>query len=85
VTDRGDDSIRPPRHGGTGAPGTLTGTVEAGVEAGCLLLRGYQLIGGPRDLLRPGARVRVTGRPAPRLMTTAQQGTPFVVERAEPI
>jgi hypothetical protein len=55
------------------------------VEAGCLLLRGHQLIGGPRDVLRPGARVRVTGRPAPRLRTTAQQGTPFLVDRAEPL
>jgi hypothetical protein len=74
----------------SGAPGskparlTLTGTVQAGVEADCLLLQGYLLVGGPRDLLRGGDRVTVTGRVQPDLMTTCQQGTPFVVETAEP-
>jgi hypothetical protein len=63
----------------------LTGTVTAGVEHGCLMLGRYQLIGGPRDVLRPGARVRVVGRPAPRMITTAQQGTPFLVSTAEPL
>lgn len=63
----------------------VTGTVTAGVEHGCLLLRQYQLVGGPRELLTVGSRVRVTGRPAPRLMTTAQQGTPFVVTAVEPL
>lgn len=63
----------------------LTGTVSAGVEYGCLLLGRYQLIGGPRDVLRPGARVKVVGRPQPRMITTAQQGTPFVVTAAEAV
>lgn len=63
----------------------VSGTVMAGVEYGCLMLHGYQLIGGPRELFPPGTRIRVTGRPAPRLMTTAQQGTPFVVTSAEPL
>ena len=63
----------------------LSGTVTAGVEYGCLLLDRYQLVGGPRELLTPGTRVRVTGRPDPTLRTTAQQGTPFVVSAVEPL
>lgn len=63
----------------------VTGTVTAGVEYGCRLLNGYQLVGGPRELFPPGTRIRVTGHPDPHLMTTAQQGTPFVVRTAEPL
>ena len=69
------------------APGrtlTLTGTPEPAVEAGGLLLDGYLLVGGPRELLGGGRRVRVTGRVQPDLLTIWQQGTPFVVESAEP-
>lgn len=65
-------------------PMTITGTVAAGVEANCVLLNGYLLLGGPRDLLRDGAKVTVTGRPQPGLMTTCQQGTPFAVDSAQP-
>ena len=60
----------------------LTGTVTAGVEPNCLLLDGYLLIGGPRDVLAAGSRVTVTGRVEAGMMTTCQQGTPFVVEGA---
>lgn len=70
----------PPGPGAT----TITGTVEAGVEPGCLLVGGYQLIGGPRDVLAVGAKVSVTGQAKPDMMTTCQQGTPFVVESARP-
>jgi len=62
----------------------LTGTVTAGVEPGCLLLDGYLLVGGPKDVLRPGARVVVTGEEQPDLMTTCMQGKPFRVQRAQP-
>ena len=62
---------------------TLTGTVSSGVEPGCLLLDSYLLLGGPADVLKPGARVTVTGQAQPDLMTTCQQGTPFVVESAK--
>ncbi|WP_328423555.1 hypothetical protein OG470_11660 [Micromonospora sp. NBC_00389] len=62
----------------------LTGTITRGVEPNCLLLDGYLLIGGPRDVLTAGARVTVTGRVEPGMMTTCQQGTPFVVEGAHP-
>jgi hypothetical protein len=79
----------PPRKGGPSKPpgagaATFTGTVQAGVEPNCLLLDGNLLIGGPRDVLKPGARVTVTGHPEPGMMTTCQQGTPFVVESARP-
>ena len=63
---------------------TLTGVVQPGVEAGSLLLGGYLLLGGPRDVLAGGGTLRVTGRPQPHMLTTAQQGTPFVVETVEP-
>jgi len=42
----------------------------------------YVLIGGPRDVIRAGAVVAVTGRPNPSLLTTCQQGTPLVVVQA---
>lgn len=61
---------------------TLTGTVTAGVENGCLLLGEYLLVGGDRAVIRAGAYVTVTGRAVPDLVTTCQQGTPFVVASA---
>ncbi|MFY1598179.1 hypothetical protein [Micromonospora sp. WMMD737] len=67
-----------PPAGGT----TLTGTVTSGVEPNCLLLDNYLLVGGPRDLLKPGTKVTVTGRVQRDLLTTCQQGTPFLVETA---
>ncbi|WP_433390027.1 hypothetical protein [Micromonospora sp. KLBMP9576] len=73
----GAPSASPPA-GGT----TLTGTVTAGVEPNCLLLDNYLLVGGPRDVLTPGAKVTVTGRVQRDLLTTCQQGTPFLVETA---
>ncbi|MGC4819398.1 hypothetical protein [Micromonospora sp. DT63] len=60
----------------------LTGTITAGVEPNCLLLDGYLLVGGPRDVLAAGTRVTVTGRVEKGMMTTCQQGMPFVVESA---
>lgn len=69
---------KPPGPGAT----TLTGTIRAGVEPNCLLIDDHLLIGGPRDVLTPGARVEVTGRSEPGMVTTCQQGTPFVVESA---
>ncbi|MCM0675374.1 alanine and proline-rich secreted protein Apa [Micromonospora phytophila] len=77
-TKRPGGPTKPPPVGGT----TLTGTVTPGVEPNCLLLDGYLLIGGPRDVLSPGAKVTVTGRVQPDMLTTCQQGTPFLVEAA---
>ncbi|GLZ00897.1 hypothetical protein [Actinoplanes sp. NBRC 103695] len=76
--------------GDTGAQ-TITGTVSAGVEPGCVVLTG----GGKSHLLifddaalkseaKEGATVVVTGRSDPGLMTTCQQGTPFLVTAVRP-
>lgn len=68
-----------------GVERTLTGTLEEGVEVGCLLLvtddGQFLLLGEPaRALSTAGAgTVTVTGTEQPDLMTTCQQGTPFVV------
>jgi hypothetical protein len=63
---------------------SVTGTVEAGVEAGCLLLEGYLLLDGDPAVIQPGRRVRVTGRVNTDIMSYCQQGTPLMVTSAEP-
>jgi hypothetical protein len=74
----------PSRRGKPGPSGTITvtGTIAYGVEPNCVLLNGYLLLGGPRELFTAGAVVTVTGRVEPDMMTTCQQGTPLVVESA---
>lgn len=67
-----------------GGMNTLSGTVVAGVEPNCLLLDRYLLVGGDRSVLKAGAKVTVTGRARPDLLTTCQQGTPFQVETVRP-
>jgi hypothetical protein len=62
----------------------VSGTLEAGVEANCVLLGGYLLLGGSRELLRPGQSVTVSGHLATDLVTTCQQGTPLQVDRVVP-
>lgn len=61
----------------------LRGTVEAGVEPGCLILqtagKTYGLYGGDPQVLKAGARVAVRGVPKPDMVTTCQQGIPFEV------
>jgi hypothetical protein len=72
---------------GTAKPGstlTLTGTVTAGVEGGCLLLDGYLLLNPNPRVVRDGARVMVTGDVREDMVTTCQQGTPFMIRTAEP-
>jgi hypothetical protein len=61
----------------------MTGTVTAGVEPNCLVMNGHLLVGGPRDIVKAGANVTVTGKVQPDMMTTCQQGTPFLVESAK--
>jgi hypothetical protein len=83
-------SLEPPT--GTGKPTppagetTLTGTVQDGVESGCLILssggRTYLLLGGDRTVLVPGASVTVRGVPTPGVATTCMQGIPFQVSSA---
>ncbi|MET8230085.1 hypothetical protein ABZS77_05325 [Micromonospora sp. NPDC005298] len=89
VTTTPSAPVRRPKPGGPTLPPpvgatTLTGTITAGVEPNCVLLDGYLLLGGPRDLLVSGAKVTVTGRVEAGVMTTCQQGTPFQVETALP-
>jgi hypothetical protein len=68
---------------------TVTGTVMAGVEPGCLLLEDqaggrFLLVGGERAQLTPGRRVAVTGRVDRGLLSTCQQGEPLVVASIAP-
>lgn len=65
---------------------TLTGTLEEGVEVGCLLLvtddGPFLLLGAQARALSAASAsgtVTVTGTEQPDLATTCQQGTPFVV------
>jgi len=80
----------PPPPGKSLAAGeqVLTGQVEAGVEAGCMIMRmgqvTYLLVDGDRAVIQPGARVTVRGKAMPDMMTTCQQGLPFRVTEAHP-
>jgi len=61
---------------------TLTGTITAGVEPNCLLLGDHLLIISDPELqsaAKAGATVTVTGQAQQGMMTTCQQGTPFLV------
>jgi hypothetical protein len=73
---------RPTAKGGE----TLTGTISAGVEPGCLILQGpdsHHVLVFDDPALRAeakvGATVTVTGRAEPTQLTTCQQGVPFIV------
>jgi hypothetical protein len=83
-------SVQPSTQPSAGRPSagaeTLTGTVEAGVEPGCLLLKGagkdHLLLFGEQSLkaqAKPGSSVTVTGTAKPGQLTTCQQGIPFIV------
>lgn len=68
---------------------TATGTVRAGVEPGCMLLKTdqgqvYLLVGGDRGQLREGSRVQVSGQLAPDLLSTCQEGQPLLVRSVKP-
>jgi Protein of unknown function (DUF5818) len=80
-----DKRAEPPK---SAVEATVTGTVRAGVEPGCLLLEDqaggrFLLVGGDRDKLAPGHRVAVTGRVDRSLLSTCQQGEPLVVASIE--
>ncbi|HKT01114.1 MAG TPA: DUF5818 domain-containing protein, partial [Rugosimonospora sp.] len=77
--------------GGSKAPGdlTLSGTVEQGVEPGCLILRtdtgkGYELSPGNHVQLKVGDQVVVTGKVATGMMSHCQQGPIFQVSSVRP-
>jgi hypothetical protein len=74
----------------SGKPGArlrLAGTVSPGAEGGCHLLTSggttYLLVGGGRAIV-DGERVQVVGAVRRDLVTTCQEGVPFVVERVVP-
>ncbi len=79
-----EDLPRPSSSHDKGRPVVVSGTLAAGVESNCVLLGTYLLLGGPRELLRPGRKVTVTGHLATEVTTTCQQGTPLQVDRAVP-
>ncbi|MEV4349356.1 hypothetical protein AB0J83_33275 [Actinoplanes sp. NPDC049596] len=65
---------------------TITGTVAAGVEPNCLLLNdssgSYLLVFDDAAMRRDakvGAKVTVVGQAQQGMMSTCQQGTPFLV------
>ena len=71
---------------GTSGTTTITGMMAAGVEPGCLLLQdasGTHLLlfedPAMRADVQAGSKVTVTGRSDPSMMSTCQQGTPFIV------
>jgi hypothetical protein len=75
----------------SGVAETLTGTVEAGVEANCKLIRddaGNHTLYFDDPSLKAkapvGKKVTVTGHSKPGMMTTCQQGTPFIVTSVAP-
>ena len=68
-----------------GSDVTVVGTVVvSSVEMGCLMLEGYELYGGDPAVVRPGQRVRVSGRIATDMVSTCQQGPILVVTSAQP-
>ena len=69
---------------------TITGTVTAGVEPGCLLLAdssGSHLLIFDDPAMRAdaavGSKVKIVGKAQPNMMSTCQQGVPFIVVSVE--
>lgn len=69
-----------------GQEAVLTGTVRAGVEAGCMVLdtetAQYLLLGGDRNVLQPGRKVTVRGVPDRDVASFCQEGIPLTVVEA---
>jgi hypothetical protein len=65
---------------------TLTGQVETGVEAHCLILRSnggtYQLMGGDKNVVKAGNNVVVTGHVVKGVMSYCMQGQPFEITQS---
>lgn len=77
-----------PRSSPTPEQVTVTGTVTAGVEPGCLVLdtgtMRYLLLDGDRSLLEPDRRVTVSGIERPGKPTTCMEGVPLQVTDIRP-
>ena len=88
-TSAGPASATASASAGSGAATTLTGTLQAGVESGCIVLVDTtgavlaNLIGLDPASAPVGSTVQVKGRFSPDLMTTCQQGEPFTVASVE--
>jgi hypothetical protein len=85
-TSSSSPSSPPPSPSASPSAQTLTGTISAGVEPHCLVLRdadGSHSIYFHDESLRSsaplGVRVTLVGHPEPGMMTTCQQGVPFIV------
>jgi hypothetical protein len=67
---------------------TVTGTVMAGAEAKCLILKtdtvSYQLLGGDPKVIHEDAHLTVTGVVKTDVMSYCMQGIPLQVETATP-
>ena len=70
---------------------TITGTVEAGVEPNCRLIKddkGAHLLVFDDSSLRAqaevGKKITASGRSEPKMMSTCQQGIPFIVTSITP-
>jgi hypothetical protein len=70
---------------------TISGTVEEGVERGCRLLKdatgSYLLVFHDTAMKAEapvGAKVTLTGKASPGMMSTCQQGVPFIVTAVRP-
>lgn len=82
-----DPSVSPgARKPVTGGTQTITGTVAAGVEPNCLLLQtgseAYLLVfddPAMRSDAPLGKKVTLVGQSQPGMMSTCQQGVPFIV------
>jgi Protein of unknown function (DUF5818) len=66
-----------------------TGTVEQGVEPGCLILdtgkgQRYVLVSQDKSKLKPGAKVEVTGVQTAGQISYCQQGQPLQVQSVKP-
>jgi hypothetical protein len=65
---------------------TLTGQIETGVEAHCLILRTngstYQLVGGDPNIVKAGSNVVVSGHVVKGMMSYCMQGQPFQISQA---
>lgn len=83
-----DPSLGESSKPGSNSQTTISGTVSSGVESGCLVLEHngtlYGIYGSfDSSVVYAGASVTLHGTVDAGMMTTCQQGTPFVVEEAE--
>jgi hypothetical protein len=80
----------PPTSDGAGTTAgpdmTISGQVEAGVEANCLVMnsggRLYLLLGGDRNVIKAGNNVEARGHVVKGIMSYCMQGQPFQVTEA---